>query len=126
MTKTLRITIWEREFTLPIEYESYTGERTTKEQKTAVKIFASHQDWINDSKHVVEEFCKEMVLADDENQKKDNVFSYVKPDYLFVRRDKEYPRVALMCKYRYDPEHGLAIVFAHDGSISVGMQDIIL
>ena len=31
-----------------------------------------------------------------------------------------------MCKYRYDPEHGLAVVFSHEGKVSVGIQDIIL
>ena len=31
-----------------------------------------------------------------------------------------------MCKYRYDIEHGLAVVFATDGSVTVGLQDFIL
>ena len=60
------------------------------------------------------------------NIKKDNIFSYIKPDYLFVKRDDECPRVALMCKYRYEPENGLAIVYSSDGKAKVGIQDIIL
>ena len=68
---------------------------------------------------------KYLCLADNENNRKDNIFSYIKPEYLFVKRE-DHPRVALMCKYRYDMEHGLAVVFAADGGITVGTQDIIL
>ena len=60
-----------------------------------------------------------------ENQKKDNIFSYIKPEYLFVVRDEKKPRLALICKYRYDPEHGLAIVFTTDGKASVKTQDLL-
>ena len=31
-----------------------------------------------------------------------------------------------MCKYRYDEEHGLAVVFYSEGKVTVGDQDIIL
>ena len=64
-------------------------------------------------------------MADDENKKKDNILSYVKPEYIFVKRE-DNPRILILCKYRYDLEHGLAIVFSPDGSIVVGPQDIIL
>ncbi len=126
MTKTLKLIIWGREFLLPVEYDCYRGERATKEQSVALRDFLSHQGWVDDSKKNVEKFCKTQVLEDDGNQKKDNIFSYIRPEYLFIKRDKEHPRVAMMCKYRYEPEHGLAVVFAHDGKITVGIQDIIL
>ena len=126
MTETLKLNIWDREFTLPIEYDCYKGEKVTKEQKAAIKNFAKHKDWIDASRSRVEEFCKEQVLEDDDNQKKDNIFSYIKPDYLLVKRDTKNPRVAMMCKYRYEPEHGLAIVYSADGEVTVGIQDIIL
>lgn len=126
MIKSLDITIWGREFSLPVEYDCYKGEAVTKEQMKALETFSSHTDWIANSKNYVEEFCNNQVMRDDENKKKDNIFSYVKPECVFVKRDKEHPRIALMCKYRYDLEHGLAVVFSSDGSIVVGIQDIIL
>lgn len=126
MTETLELNIWGREFTLPIEYEVYKGESVTTEQKAAALNFAGHKDWLESSKSHVEEFCREQVLEDEDNHKKDNIFSYIKPDYLFIKRDAGHPRVAIMCKYRYEPEHGLAIVFSTGGKISVGIQDIIL
>lgn len=125
MIKELNISIWERAFLLPVEYDCYDDEIVTDAQKNAVKMMAMHPEWIVASKAQVVRFCKEEVLADNENNKKDNIFSYIKPDYLFVKRE-DHPRVALMCKYRYDMEHGLAVVFDTDGSVKVGPQDIIL
>lgn len=125
MTNELSILIWDRAFLLPVEYDCYDDENVTDMQKNAVKALTSRPECIADAKVQVENFCREHVLADDENSKKDNIFSYIKPDYLFVKRE-DSPRVALMCKYRYDVEHGLAVIFAADGSVTVGPQDIIL
>ena len=126
MIESLETTIWGRKFTLPVEYDCYEGEEVTKAKIQALKRFKSHTDWIEQSKSIVEDYCREQVMSDDENAKKDNIFSYIKPECLFVKRDKENPRIALMCKYRYDLEHGLAVVFSSDGEVTVGMQDIIL
>ena len=125
MIKNLDICIWDREFSVPVDYNCYTGESVMTEQIAAVEAFISHPEWIEEAKATVEQYCREQVMADSENGKKDNVFSYIKPQGLFVRHEK-HPRIALMCKYRYDIEHGIAIVFSTDGAITVGPQDIIL
>ena len=125
MIDTIKLEIWGREFTLRVEYDCYKGEEITKEQIKVLDRFTKRRKMIEKSKAKVEAYCKEKVLEDDENEKKDNVFSYVKPEYLFVKREED-PRVIMMCKYRYDPEHGLAVVFSSNGSIVVGSQDMIL
>ena len=122
----LEKTIGGRLFPLPVEYDCYEGEEITEAQIQALKQFRTHTERIEQSKSAVENYCKEQVMSDDENNKKDNIFSYIKPECLFVKRDKENPRIALMCKYRYDLEHGLAVVFSSDGEVAVGPQDIIL
>lgn len=126
MTKPLELEIWGRKFTLPVEYDCYEGEEVTKAQIQALEQFKSHIEWIDQSKSIIEKYCKEQVMSDDENNKKDNIFSYIKPECLFVKRDKDNPRIAMMCKYRYDLEHGLAVVFSSNGEVTVGIQDIIL
>ena len=126
MTKPIVLKIWGREFSLPVDYDCYEGEEITEAQIRTLKQFRTHTEWIEQSKSAVENYCKEQVMSDDENNKKDNIFSYIKPECLFVKRDKENPRIALMCKYRYDLEHGLAVVFSSDGEVAVGLQDIIL
>ncbi len=126
MIESLETTIWGRKFTLPVEYDCYEGEEVTKAQIQALKNFRSHTEWIEKSRSIVEKYCREQVMSDEENTKKDNIFSYIKPECLFVKRDKKNPRIAMMCKYRYDLEHGLAVVFTFDGEVAVGMQDMIL
>lgn len=121
-----KMSIWGRDFELDTIYECHKGEDITPEQIKAYNCFASNPDWLENAKLIVEEYAKVHVLSDNTNTKKESIFSYVIPDYIFITRYEEKPRVALMCKYKYEPEHGLAIVFADTGEIEVGIQDIIL
>lgn len=125
LINTFDLKIWDRAFSLEVSYEIFEDETVTNAQKKAVETLAVQHKLIAKAKEAVEDYCKDQVLADNMNNKKDNIFSYIKPDYLFVKRE-DHPRVALMCKYRYDMEHGLAVIFAADGNITVGPQDIIL
>lgn len=125
MINAVELRIWGRDFNLPVEYDCYRGEEITEEQEKAIDGFKNRQVLIDKSQKKVEDYCRAKVLEDDENAKKDNIFSYIKPEYLFIKRE-ENPRILLMCKYRYDLERGLAVVFSSDGSIAVGPQDMIL
>lgn len=125
MIKHLEICIWGRDFSVPVDYNCYDGEHLLPGQTDAIHIFLNHPEWLEKAKGSVEQYCHEQVMEDNENSKKENVFSYIKPQGFFVRRE-ENPRIALMCKYRYDDEHGIAIVFDSDGRVTVGPQDIIL
>lgn len=125
MINEISIIIWGREFILPVEYRCYDDEPVSKEQQNAVNVLRSHPEWLEHAKNAVEKYCWELVIEDEDNGKKNNIFSYVKPEYLFVKHEAK-PRIAIICKYRYDIEHGLAAVFSVDGSITVGPQDIIL
>jgi len=125
LIKSANMFIWGREFTIPVDYNCYPGETLLSEQIDAIKTFLGKPEWLEQAKILVEQFCKEQLMEDCENTKKDNIFSYIKPQGVFVKREKN-PRIALMCKYRYDIEHGLAIVFSSTGKITVGPQDIIL
>lgn len=125
MIDKLSVSIWGRDFELPVNYNCYEGEIVAEEQIQLFNKFVEHSEWIKKSKDIVEDYCKQQVLDDEENQKKDNIFSYIKPMSVFVKHVKK-PRIALICRYRYDEEHGLAIVFDKEGNITVGSEDIIL
>lgn len=126
MIDEIEITIWGRTFLLPVEYEVFEDDTITDKQIEAFAFFKEHLEWINKSKQNIELYCKERVMSDNKNDKKDNIFSYVMPDYFFVEQNDKEPSVALMLNYRYDPEHGIAVVFMLNGEIKVGNQDIIL
>lgn len=124
--KKMKINIWGRDFSLDVVYDCYRGEKITPQQVKSINNFSRNPNWVEKSKKDVIKFCSKDVKNDNENQKKDNIFSYIKPEAIFVKRDDKKSRVALMCKYRYDVEHGLAIVFDGNGNVTVGIQDIIL
>ena len=116
MINELELTIWGRQFLLPVEYEMFEDDIVTDKQKEAIE----------NSKNDIELYCKAQVMSDKMNEKKDNIFSYVKPDYLFIEQNDQEPSVALMLNYRYDPEHGLAVVYKLNGEVMIGNQDIII
>ncbi len=125
MIKCIKLNVWGREYILEVYYDCCENEEPLENQIRSFEFFVNNMDLIEKSRHYVENYCRRDVLSDN-NHKKDNIFSYVKPDYLLIKREEENPRVALMCDYRYDMEHGLAIVFSCNGSIEVGTQDMIL
>ena len=126
LIENVEMSIWGREFSMPVEFERFAAGPVTETQIEVLHQFLAHTDWIVKAEKMVNDYCKKAVMDDRTNDKKENVFSYIKPHYLFVKQNREHPQIAIMCKYRYDMEHGLAIVFSHDGKITVGIQDIIL
>ena len=125
MIKKIDLNIWDRDFTLDVVYECYSYEKVTTVQEKALIDFLKNVNVIDKAKKIVEKYCEESVNADEENNKKDNIFSYIKPHYIFVKRG-DSQKVAVMCKYKYDMENGIAIVFEKDEKIIVCVQDEIL
>ena len=126
LIKQIEINIWGRDFNLPVKYRCYHNGEVSETQVDALKNLVSDRERIDYSKNYVVEYCEHDVLQDDENDKKDNIFSYIMPEYIFVDENDEGPNVAFMCKYRYDLEHGLAVVFSYDGDTFICIQDDIL
>ena len=125
MIDTVKINIWKRNFELPIEYDCFSNEKVTVEQMNALNDFLKNISLLDKAKVFVEKYCSKYLELDEENKNKENIFTYIIPHYIYVKRDDK-PKIALMCKYKYDLEHGLAIVFHQNGKIEVGLQDIIL
>ena len=119
----LKITIWGRNFELKVIYDCYSGEAVLDEQEYALKAFINDRKLIESSKKEVEKYCllqnKEEIGSDEI----DNIFKYVMPECIFVKRDG---RVAIMCRYKFDAEHGIAVVFKNGKLNRIGSQDIII
>ena len=74
---------------------------------------------------VYECYAGEEVL---ESQKEafENIFKYVMPKSIFVPHTKKHRIAAIMCNYKFDMEHGIAVVFENGKLKKVGTQDIVL
>lgn len=55
----------------------------------------------------------------------DNIFKYVIPKTISVPKAKKRV-VAIMCNFKFDMEHGMAIVFEDEKIKKIGPQDIVL
>ena len=119
----LSFTIWGREFELDVVFDCYPGEQVTMAQRQALGNFIGRPDLLDDVKTEVEKYCKQM----DPSVTTDNIFKFVIPRSLFVKRDKNDCRIlSLMCAFKLDIEHGLAVVFRNEIFEQIGPQDIIL
>ena len=56
----------------------------------------------------------------------DNIFKYVMPKSIYVPQVSGHKIVAIMCYYKLDMEHGLAIVFEDNKLKDIGEEDIVL
>jgi len=120
MTK--KLSVWGREFDLEIIFDRYTGEDNLEHQEDALHNFLSLSNIIDATKDDVEKYCLHRD-SDEIGGSIENIFKYVIPTFIFIKRTKDKKRVvALMCNYRLDIEHGIAVVFENEQFSFVGNQ----
>lgn len=116
--------IWGRKFELNVIFECYPGEEILDNQRIALEQIRGPG--------IVDEALdsvKKYIANTAESQIDlpiDNIFKFVMPKSLFVPHNKKSPQIAIMCDYKFDAEHGIAIVFVDGRLKEVGIQDIIL
>ena len=113
--------IWGRSFNLEIIYDVYGGGRISSVQEDALREFVCKaQDLLLDPSSLTE-YLMETSNGEIPNPI-DNIFKYVMPKALFVKRSNDKRVIALLCNYKFDPEHGLAIVFENEAFVRVTSQ----
>lgn len=121
-----KITIWDRAFDLSVVYERYSGEEVLESQKEAFAMLDDNAKEIAESLEAVKKYVRKTnngQLADDSIE---NIFKYVMPTSIFVPHTKNHRIAAIMCNYKFDMEHGIAVVFESGELKTIGAQDIIL
>lgn len=118
--------VWGRELDLRVSFEDLDDVGVGTDQWEALGHIILKWDTINSSLPALQVYCREQTPSELDGLSDDNVFRYVMPKYLFVPRDVKNRTVALMCDYRFDPEHGIALVFENETLREIGPQDIIL
>ena len=124
MTK--RLTIWNREFDLRVAFDCFDDEEVLPIQEQALEAFLKAEDVIQESKKLLESYILNDEYAEIDGDSIDNIFKYVIPTDIFIPRTPETRTVALLCDYRFDEEHGVAIVFENEEFKKIGTQDIVL
>ena len=124
MNKTM--TIWGRQYDLPVVFDCFDNEEVLPIQEQALKEFLKAENTIQESKNQLEKYILNDEYAKIEGDSIDNIFKYVIPTDIYIPRTPEKRTVALLCDYRFDGEHGIAIVFENEQFKEIGEQDIVL
>ena len=124
ITKKDKFIIWGRELDLKIVYDVYAGEEILDNQLQAFESFKDKATTLFSDDSEIKKYCKKEAgsLIDGEIE---NIFKYVMPSSVFVKRETDKHVVALLCDFRFDEEHGIAILFENEKLVEIGTQDII-
>ena len=118
------LSFWGRKNELEIIFDCYEGDEVTEEQRQALAQFLPAAEKLIDSaREEVEEYIENDDMMEEEQV--DNIFDYVTPQSIFVKRMKKRI-IGLMCSYTLDEEDGFAICFEDENLKRVGSQNIIL
>ena len=120
-----KLLIWNREFDLRVVFDSY-DEEVLPIQEQALEAFLKSENTIQESKQQLEKYILNDEYAEIEGNSIDNIFKYVIPTDIYIPRTPEKRTVALLCDYRFDEEHGIAIVFENEQFKEISEQDIVL
>jgi hypothetical protein len=81
---------------------------------------------VEKSKEAVERYCIDNSNEEEIDKPIANIFKYVIPKYIYVDNLCGDTRiVALMCNFKFDMEHGLAVVFTNEKFDEVGEQGLV-
>ena len=122
----IQLEIWGRLFDLDVIYDCYEDEEILDSQKMAFnKFIENNTKLLQTAYSEIEKYCRKN-HSDELEDDFENIFKYVKPESLFIKRRPDDRIIALMCKFKFDLEHGLAVVIKNEEAFEVGLQDIIL
>lgn len=120
----VEITIWGRDFELDVFYQNYPGEEVSDNQLETFKRIMN-ADYYG-SEDEVKKYIRDNYESELNGDSINNIFRLVMPKSIVIPR-VESPRVfAVMCDFKLDIEHGMAVVFEDEKLIDIGPQDIAL
>lgn len=120
-----KLNLWDRSFELYISYSCYPGEVITDIQKAAAKEFCDNTSVVFSALNELKDYIQKTSNASIKASGINNIFKYIMPKSIFIPRTNEKV-VAIICNYKFDIEHGIAVVFENGQFKEIGPQDIIL
>ncbi len=122
-TNKVKTEVWGRELELKVIFDVYEGEVILDNQKKALDMFLSNKVLFEDCSKVKGYIKKKD--GDEISGEISNIFKYVAPKSIYVKRDEKKRIVALLCDYRFDEEDGIALLFENEKFVKIGTQNII-
>ena len=126
MTDELIMNIWGREITLDVYYKTYKGQKIEIDQIDSYYNFLNDSCELQKSKDKLIDYIEKNYKNNLKEQRIDNIFKYVLPKTLYISSNTDKRLVAILCDFRFDEEHGLAIIFEKEKFKKIASQDEIL
>ncbi len=119
----IELKIWGRNFNLPISYDWFEDEEELlPSQKEVIRNLSANSQIIDT---VLQNVKKYVMKFNSDKSKVDNIFKYIIPQKIYVLRNDK-PSFALFCDFRFDLEHGIAIVFENNIFSKIVTQDDVI
>lgn len=118
------VIIWDRKINIRIDYDLYDNETATDEQKQRLEEFINNTHLLSD-KIPIYDYCIKNNSKEIGNHI-NNIFKYVAPISILIPRSEQNKRIILLCNYKFDIEHGIAIVFENNTFSKIVKQDDVL
>lgn len=122
----VQMNIWGRNFELDIYFKQYKGQEITKQQKETLEYFLKAEGLIEPSLQELVHFIESNYNDRLEEENVQNIFRYVIPKMIYVPNKSENKQIALLCNFRFEEEHGIAVVFENEMFSKIVLQDDIL
>ena len=108
----MTITVWGRKFELDVIYKTFSSKEATTLQYEAAKMFCKKEEF-NDALSQIKKYVIDNGGSENGVRNIDNIFKYVMPRCIYVPKANQRV-VAILCDYRFDPEHGIAVVYENE------------
>lgn len=126
MTDKLVTEIWGREITLDVYYKTYQGKKKEIDQIDSYYYFINDSSELQKSKDKLIAYIEKNYKNELDGKNIENIFKYVIPKTLYISSNTDKRLVAILCDFRFDEEHGLAIIFEKEKFKRIASQDEIL
>lgn len=120
----VNVRIWDREFELGVSYQNFPGEEITENQKRTLAAVPSVD--YDAAKNSVEGYIRKYFADELGDDSLDNIFRFVMPKSVLIPRTEGVRVFAIMCNFKLDMEHGIAVIFENETFKTAGPQDLIL
>ena len=118
------VLIWDRKINIRIDYDLYDNETATDEQEQRLEEFINNTQLLND-KTAISEYCLKN-NGKEIGDNVDNLFKYIAPTAILIPQSEKNKRIILLCNYKFDIEHGIAIIFENNSFSKIVPQDDVL
>ena len=120
----VNVRIWDREFELAVSYQNYPGEDVTENQQKIITTVPTVD--YDAAKDGVKGYIRKFFASELGDDSLDNIFRFVMPKSILVPRTEDLNVFAILCNFKLDMEHGIAVVFEDGKFKKAGPQDLVL